>query len=162
MTVTPRSYFYLGLIWSLAVYLNYRPIKITVSPGNHLSLVITRVSDHFVPWSDPSKPGWHGTDRQTVVISLKWIGIVAFENLLGLTVFQSSFLSFVTFDIMIYCLKLLFSSCCCQLFLAPEDGLAYEPKYWANLFERIQALCIIIAIITDITLFIISSFCRRD
>ena len=90
------------------------------------------------------------------------IGIVAFENLLGLTEFQSSFLSFVTFDIMIYCLKLLFSSCCCQLFLAPEDGLAYEPKYWANLFERIQALCTIIVIITDITLFIISSFCRRD
>ena len=92
------------------------------------------------------------TDKHTL------IRIVAFENLLGLTVFQSSFLSFVTFDIM----KLLFSSCCCQLFLAPEDGLAYEPKYWANLFERIQALCIIIVIITDITLFIISSFCRRD
>ena len=40
-----------------------------------------------------------------------------------------------------------------------EAGLAYKPKYWANFFERILAMCIIIVIIA---LFIISSFCFRD
>ena len=54
------------------------------------------------------------------------IGIVAFENLLGLTVFQSSFLSFVTFDIMKYCLKLLFRSCCCHISPRGWFGLRTE------------------------------------
>ena len=38
-------------------------------------------------------------DRKESTDGHTLIGIVAFENLLGLTVFQSSFLSFVTFDI---------------------------------------------------------------
>ena len=54
------------------------------------------------------------------------IGIVAFENLLGLTVIQSSFLSFETFDIMIYCLKLLFRSCCCDISPRGWFGLRTE------------------------------------